>query len=89
MEENGDWRVSLEILQALLDSSPSTPETEMVHLRIATLLTNSGSHNLEAAERLADFISDYPDSDFKGYADRMLNQIRERLHAEDEMSDES
>ncbi len=89
MEENGDWRASLDILQALLDSSHSTPETEMVHLRIATLLTNSGSHNLEAAERLADFISDYPDSDFKGYADRMLNQVRERLHAENEMSDES
>lgn len=89
MEESGDWKTSRDILQSILNSYPLAPETEMARLRIATLLMNTGAHNLEAAELLADFISDYPDSDLRGYADRMLNQVRERLHSEIDGQDDT
>ncbi len=72
LEETGEFEASRTALEALIAAHPEASECETARLRLAALLLKWLNLPTKAAEVINEFLTDYPESSWRAYAEEML-----------------
>lgn len=82
-ERVGKIDQSLEVLKSVYKKNPQEDEGLLAQVRTAKILLEKKDSPQEALDILKDFQKDNPDSFWRPYAQQILDQVKQRLHAKE------